>query len=997
MKKSLLFALGCGASALAFATPAFAQDDPAETAAEAADQAADEADDVEADILVTAQRRAESLQNVPIAVSAFNAQALESQQIENASDLQQSLPNITYTKTNFTSSSFTIRGIGDLCTGFSCDSATGIHVNDMPLTSTRLFETEYFDLERIEVLRGPQGTLFGRNATSGVVNFITARPDLNEFHANMTAEFGNFASKKVTGMLNFPIGEIGGFRLAGYWVNRDGYTTNTLDGSDIDGRGLYALRGTIRLEPSSSTTLDLIGYYFNERDDRSRIQKQLCHRDPTGILGCQPDKLAFETVNGNSTLAAILTSREFFRINNAALTNFGLGSLYGADAFFGGVVNPADLRTVRVDFAPTYFAQEKHLMARLEQALGEQFNLTVTGGWSQQQVDSRTDYNLVAGNSLAGNPGLATLAGTAAAPGAAFPGGVNPYVQAAAALIPNGPLGGVCTSETTLNYTGIYGGFVNRCSAGSTDYDRSQSHSRQYSIEAHLDSDLDGPINFLLGASWLDNRFTDSNYYVASFGLDYAAGILGAATALGQRAAGNTAFPNVFLAPTTYNSEVSRFTLRSYGLFGEVYFDVNDKLRLTGGIRYSNDKKRQIARVPLLSWPVPFGTTNANQSPFAGQFDADPTRAGNQPYNDASAGFDEFTGRFVVDYNLTPDSLLYASYSRGYKSGGLNPPINPIFNVPATFTPEIINAFELGSKNSFADGKIRLNLSAFYYDYKGLQLSRIVARTSVNDNTDAEIYGAEAEAMFRPSRDLSINLSASYLHTKIKDLSLADPRDVSGGRSDTVIIKDVTNASNCAVVPNTPGNATGANTLVTAFNGALGLAGPVPVPGTSTTGAFSVCDALAATIANPSAPLRALFGTPTGPLPFTVSQGVELDLSGNELPQAPNWKFSAGVQYTFRLGNGWTIVPRADIAYTGSFWARSFNKPIDKIDGYEVVNAQIQLNSQDERWFLRAFVQNLTANDAITGQYVTDQSSGLFTNVFTLEPRRYGLAAGIKF
>jgi iron complex outermembrane recepter protein len=1011
MKKSLLFALGCTVSALAFAAPGAAQTVPApgdeeqtgdittgagaDQAGEAASGTTDSAD--EGDIIVTAQRRAEALQNVPIAVSAFTGEALERQQIENASDLQQSLPNVTYTKTNFTSSSFTIRGIGDLCTGFSCDSATGIHVNDMPLTSTRLFETEYFDLERLEVLRGPQGTLFGRNATSGVVNFITARPDLNEFHASASAEYGNFDSMKVNGMVNVPIGGIVGIRLAGYWLNRDGYMRNTFDNSRIDDRDVYALRGTIRIQPTSTTTLDLIGYYFHERDNRSRIQKQLCHRDPTGILGCQPDRLGFETVNGNSTLAAILTSREFLRINNAALTNFGLGSLYGPDVFFGGVANPADLRTVRVDFTPTYFAEEKHLMARLEQGIGDNFDLTVTGGWSQQQVDSRTDYNLVAGNSLANNPGLLTLAGTAAAPGAFFPGGVNPFTPAAAALIPNGPAGGVCTSETNLNYTGVFGGFVNRCSAGSTDYDRSQSHSRQYSIEAHLDSDFDGPFNFLVGGIYLDNKFTDSNYYVASFGLDYAAGILGAATALGQRAAGNVGFPNVFLAPPTYNSEVNRFTLKSYGLFGEVYFDVNDELRLTGGLRYSNDKKRQVARVPLLSWAVPYGITDADQSPFFAGFDADPTIPGNQPYNDARAAFDEITGRFVIDYDLTPDNLLYASYSRGYKSGGINPPINPIFQVPATFTPEIINAFEIGSKNSFANGMLRLNLSAFYYDYKGLQLSRIVARTSVNDNTDAEIYGAEAEAVWRPARDLLVNLSGSYLHTQIKDLQLVDPRDVSGGRNDTVIIKDVTNASNCAVIPNTAGNAIGANTLVTAFNGALGLAGPVPVPGTNTTGAFSICDALAATIANPSAPLRGLFGVPTGPLPFTVSTGVPVDLSGNELPQAPNWKFAAGVQYTIRLGNGMTIVPRADFAWTGKFWARSFNRPIDRIDGYEVVNAQIQVNGKDDRWFARAFVQNLTKNDAITGQYVTDQSSGLFTNVFTLEPRRYGVAAGVKF
>ncbi len=1013
MNRNVILALGASVLALAVAAPASAQTVPVPedeqtgdiTTGAGADQAGDApsgtTDSAESgddtDIIVTAQRRAESLQNVPIAVSAFSGEALERQQIENASDLQQSLPNVTYTKTNFTSSSFTIRGIGDLCTGFSCDSATGIHVNDMPLTSTRLFETEYFDLERVEVLRGPQGTLYGRNATSGVVNFITARPNLNEFQASVSAEYGNYDSMKVTGMVNVPVGDVIGIRLAGYYLNRDGYMKNTFDNSRIDGRDLYALRGSIRIQPTSSTTVDLVGYYFHEKDDRSRIQKQLCARDNTGILGCRPDRLGFETVNGNATLAAILTSREFFRINNAALTNFGLGSLYGADNFFGGVINPADLRTVRTDFNPTYFAEEIHAMARIEQEIGETLDLTVTGGYTQQEVDSRTDYNLVAGNSLANNPGLLTLAGTAAAPGVLFPGGVNPYVQARNALIPNGPGGGVCTSETNLNYTGIYGGFVNRCTAGSTDYDRSQSHSRQYSIEAHLDSNFDGPLNFLVGGIYLDSQYTDSNFYVASFGLDYAAGILGAATALGQRAAGNVTFPNVFLAPPFYNSEVNFFSLKSYGLFGEVYFDVSDKLRLTGGIRYSNDKKRQIARVPLLSFPVPFGTTDANQSPFIGNFDADPTRAGNQAYNDARAAFDEFTGRFVVDYNLTPDNLVYASWSRGYKSGGLNPPINPIFNVPATFEPEIINAFELGSKNSFANGTVRLNLSAFYYDYKGLQLSRIVARTSVNDNTDAEIYGAEAEAVFRPHPDTLINLSGSYLHTKIKDLLLSDPRDVSGGRSDTVIIKDVTNASNCALVPNTAGNALGANTLVTAFNGAIGLAGPVPVPGTNTTGAFSICDSLAATIANPSAPLRGLFATPTGPLPFSVTQGVPLDLSGNELPQAPNWKFSVGLQHTIRFGNGMTVVPRVDYTYTGKFWARSFNKPIDRIDGYSVVNAQIQLNGKDERWFARAFVQNLTKSDAITGQYVTDQSSGLFTNVFTLEPRRFGVAAGVKF
>lgn len=965
--------------------------------------------DTGGDIIVTAQRRSEALQQVPIAVSAFTGQALERQQISNASDLQLSLPNVTFTKTNFTSSSFTIRGIGDLCTGFSCDSATGIHVNDMPLVSTRLFETEYFDLERVEVLRGPQGTLFGRNATSGVVNFITARPNLTRAAASASVEVGNYQSVKANAMINLPLTDTLGVRVAGYILGREGYTRNIYNNTRIDGRDLYAVRGSLRWKPAAGTTLDLIGYAFNEDDDRSRIQKQLCHRDPTGILGCLPDRLANEVVNGNSTLSATLSSQQFITAstlsaNSPAFTglvrSFGLGLTNlnsPADPFFGGITNPADLRTVSADFNPTYKAKEYFVMGRLEQELGDKFSATVTGGWAKNSVDSRTDYNLLAGNSLAGNSGLVSLYQLSLAPGAAFPGGINPFTNAARALIPNGPLGPVCTSETNLNYTGIYGGFPNRCTAGSTDYDRSQSNYRQYSAEAHVDSNFSGPFNFLLGGIYLDGRFTNSNYYVASAGLDYASGVLGAIQALGQRAAGAT-FPNSFLAPPFFNSEVSDFRLKSYGLFGEAYFRASDKLKFTLGARYSNDRKTQVARAPILSWLVPYGLTDANQSPFIGLYDADAATPGNQQQAIGKVSFGRVTGRLVADYQMTPDNLLYASYSRGYKSGGLNPPIDPSFNISPTFRPESIDSFEIGSKNTFAGGAVRLNLSAFYYNYKGLQLSRIVGRTSVNDNTDAGIYGAEAEAVFRPAPDLLLNLTGSYLHTKIKGLSLVDPRDPSAGRSDAVIIKDLQGGANCVVSPAVSGvPAAAVNGFVAGVNGALGLNPPQPIPATSTTGAFSLCTALQGAAANPSAALRLAFGVPTGPLPFTVNEGISQDLSGNQLPQSPKWKVGGGAQYTLRFGDGLTLVPRADVNYTGSFYARSFNRPIDKVKGFTVVNAQVQLNGPQDRWFLRAFVQNLTNNDAITGQFVADASSGLFTNVFTLEPRRVGAAVGVKF
>jgi iron complex outermembrane receptor protein len=481
------------------------------------------------EIIVTAQRQAQSLQAVPIAVSAFSAENLDKQQIQNSSDLQLSLPNVTFTKTNFTSSSFTIRGIGDLCVGVSCDAATGIHLNDMPMVSSRLFETEFFDLERIEVLRGPQGTLFGRNATSGVVNIITARPDLSGFGASGDVDYGKYNSVRLRGMVNAPLSETLGIRVAGMYNKRDGYTFNTGTNSRIDGRDMYALRGSLRWEPSANTTVDLSAYYFRENDNRSRVQKQLCHRDPTGVLGCLPDKLANESPNGDATLASLLSSREFFGTAvSPTFAALGLGSIYGDDGDgFLGSVNPADVRTVNVDYLPSYFAEEEVYQGKLQQTLGDKFTLNVTAGYSRNTIRSRTDYNLSTQRAISGSPGLFALAAFAANPATAFA-----FAPIAARLIPNGPTGNVCQSDIDYNNVGVFGANAQPlCARTSLDLDESSQSYKQYAAEAHIDSDFDGMFNFLIGANYLRGETTNNSYFVNSFGLDYAAGILGAAAA----------------------------------------------------------------------------------------------------------------------------------------------------------------------------------------------------------------------------------------------------------------------------------------------------------------------------------------------------------------------------------------------------------------------------------------------------------------------------------
>jgi outer membrane receptor protein involved in Fe transport len=122
-----------------------------------------------------------------------------------------------------------------------------------------------------------------------------------------------------------------------------------------------------------------------------------------------------------------------------------------------------------------------------------------------------------------------------------------------------------------------------------------------------------------------------------------------------------------------------------------------------------------------------------------------------------------------------------------------------------------------------------------------------------------------------------------------------------------------------------------------------------------------------------------------------------VNIRGNKLPQAPNYKWSVGAQYTVEMENDWKLTPRADLVYVGDSFGNIFNGNINRIQGYAQANAQIQLDGPDDRWFVRGFVQNIFDSTAITGLYITDQSSGLFTNIFTLEPRRYGIAAGVKF
>ncbi len=903
---------------------------------------------------VTAQRTEQSLLDVPIAVTSLDADALDARQIETFSDIQFNTPNLSFTKGNFTGSNLQIRGIGSTLVATSADTGASIHVNNVFLQSPRLFETEFYDVQRAEVLRGPQGTLFGRNATGGVVNIITARPELDAFGGSVNVEYGNFDHVRVNGHVNIPIIENElGIRVAGIYLNRDGYSENIFSGENIDGRNSYAIRGSIRWTPTERTTLDVIGSFFKEDSDRVRSAKQLCNRDPSAVLGCLPDTLEFETTNGNATLGGLLSS-------DLILGPLGLAPFFGP----GGNVNafnPSDLRQVNLDFDPVYESDETFVMVSFTQDLTDSLTFFLEGGYQDTMVLSQQDYNSIFSNEPYVQPDLLA----------------ELFPETAGVLFNDGliPISAIDASNT-----GVIGGNVLSRDAFLEGYDQSDVEAEQFSIEARIQSNFDGPLNFLVGAYYL-NFETATNYYVVANQLDYFAAVGSGVDGIG-------------LVAPYFNSETDLFELQSTAFFGEAYYDLTETIKLTGGIRYTIDEKSLRDRQVLFDTAVPLGTPDATAA-LAG-VDKDPLTDGVQEFREADVTFQEVTGRFVVQW--TPDvpftdlTNIYFSYSRGFKSGGINPPIDPALfpGTEANFAPEFVNAYEIGTRNELLDGRLQASLTGFYYDYTGLQVSRIVNRTSVNDNIDARIWGLEAEFLAQPTDSLQFNLAMSYLNTSIIDSAIVDGRDPTNGSDDVTLIKDISNTANCVVEHNG-----GGDLLSSGAAAALDAAGipfiPAETPGIAFAG-FGICEALAAGF-------DALREQGLD-FPHTVSDGVPADLDGNELQNSPNFTLNVGAQHTHEFDiNGYNLFleSRIDYYYQTSFFARIYNRPIDEIDSYGNVNLQMTLYGPEREWFVRGFVQNLFNNDQITGHYFTDPSSGNFTNVFVLDPRLFGAEIGYRF
>jgi len=183
------------------------------------------------DIVVTAQRREENLQKAAIAITAVDSSTLTRAGVADSAQLTRVAPALQVSTIAGSASTFYVRGVGNFTTNSLSDAAVSFNVDGVAIARSLAAQAVFYDLERVEVLKGPQGTLYGRNSTGGAINVITAKPALGELSGNLNAEYGNYDAVKLTGALNLPLGDNGAVRIAGLFSNHDGYYT---DGSGDD-------------------------------------------------------------------------------------------------------------------------------------------------------------------------------------------------------------------------------------------------------------------------------------------------------------------------------------------------------------------------------------------------------------------------------------------------------------------------------------------------------------------------------------------------------------------------------------------------------------------------------------------------------------------------------------------------------------------------------------------------------------------------------------------
>jgi iron complex outermembrane recepter protein len=865
-------------------------------------------------IVVTAQRRAEPLQEVPLSVSALTGTQIKNANVTSADRLEQLVPGLRMGRSG-SDLRPAMRGTYTENVSATGDPRFGIYIDDIYQSRTSQVPP-IVDLARVEVQKGPQGTLYGRNSFGGNIVFHSATPT-DKFEGGVDVLFNNYARHRVEGFVNVPLTEGVALRVAGLSEDTRGYVKNIGSGNDYGGEKQKFVRGTLRIEPSSMPELQVMlraSYLDLGGEGLGGFGYKILGTliDPT-LIRTPGQPLTYNGVtyalpngfNGNSWTGTGMPIDTRFRD--------GIADVNGADIGISTLADP-----YKVNYAGNIYRKGSQ----------QQYGATVSydiGNVRLRSITSYADFDLIrTGGSL--TPVLLNYS----------------YAQTATKTFTQ-ELQVLSNASVSSPLEWIVGGYY----FNDTARDRSVTNVNRSYVTATAPA--------------------GQQYYPFGFTL------LPSGTGLDQR--------------TAYDSfSAQQQKTRSLAAYGQLSYTALDKLTLTSGLRYTKDEKSFLSSrfntaatgpgsyfAHSIDDPVNYncgGFTAANSASVS----ASPT-AVEQAYNSVcgSNTYSYTTYRLAADYKFNRDHMMYASYSTGRHAGGFN--TGPVtINGVATllpFAPEKVEAFEVGSKNTF-NRALTLNAAAFMNNYSDLQAQTSIPNpnaplTSVialvqNIGKD-RAYGFDLSAVIRPAKDLRMTLDYNWLNARQLDYAVNTFN--FGGT-----------ASFCGITPSCVASTGEANTV---------QGTPFPNPRTDANRFVPVLDANGTQIVVGGVPQYkyVIAGTGRDGTKYTSHKAF-----------SPKQTFQIGVAHDIGLGGAGTLTPEVQTYYNSGCILTDLTPDYGKNDAYFKTDLRLTYRTADGKVTLQAFVNNVE-NKAIITRAVYTNHRALLVNY--APPRSYGLSGGIRF
>jgi iron complex outermembrane recepter protein len=847
-------------------------------AAAFAQAAAPEDDTGISEIVVTAQRREENLQNVPISVSAFGASEIAKKGLTDVSRLEGLVPGFTFGRSGVDARP-AIRGVRTESVDVNADTTIGFFIDGIYQSRSSQATLGFVDLERVEVQRGPQGTLYGRNTFGGNISIVTAQPSTDKAMGGGDITVGSNAQIRVTGFANAPLSETVAIRLAAGYEKSNGWVKNVnpTGGNLFDDDNTY-LRAAIRFQP----------------DDRITATFKFDYASRGGA--------------GGSAFGYKLVGSYFYVPTNAQLFNATPVILNTRGGNRDGVIDPP----LTIDNGVPLFAA------------GDPYRID---------------------NDYAGTLSLKNYSGAA---NFAYDFGPVTFKS----------ITGYADFKTTRTQDTDFSG--NQIGA-----DYQFTSAKTYSQEVQLLSNGKGPFEYVVGAYYFKDKLN------GTFINEQFPQIIRNVT------------PNITRAKAAGFYSQLRAETRSLAFYGQASYAITEQLKLTGGIRWTRDSKDfkfananailplvggtaiDATAITLATGPIPDSSFGVKGAPTNCTYVTIPLpqpgfrclAANTTIFNGATfntATFEKVTWRVGLDYQVTDKNLLYVSASTGFSSGGFNGSQAAAALGRETFAPQTVTAFEIGSKNRFADNTIQLNLSAFYNRYNSLQEQRQIpsgnTTLSIIENSGkARSYGAELEAVWRPVSALTLNASFAYLNAKYTQYD-----QVAAPFGTSILIPDATAIAPTVVNGVTIAPAGQRRIFAVGYNCGL-------IPGTGGVG-------------QPAA-------------------AYGCDLKGNKIAHSPEYAGSVAVQYDIDLGSAGKLSPYVQLNFSGAFFGQPINSILDRQPAFAKLDLRLTWD-YDERFSLQAFVTNVT-NKATATRFVYGGGGNLQASY--APPRLWGLRGSVKF